>query len=123
MSREKAGLFLRKVETLLEEIKEKTGVDYKVVKGMNYEEVLIDENLFKKLVPQLSSKFKFVNSGSAMAGEDFGFISKLYPSFMFWLGTSTGEKHGLHNPKFLPDNSVIRIGIDTYIAILSEVMA
>jgi len=56
-----------------------------------------------------------------MTGEDFGFISKIYPSFMFWLGTSTGEKHGLHNPKFMPDDSVIETGISVFRKLLEEV--
>ena len=56
-----------------------------------------------------------------MTGEDFGFISKLYPSFMFWLGTRTGEQFGLHNSRFLPDDSVISKGIDIFKLILNEV--
>jgi N-acetyldiaminopimelate deacetylase len=121
MNRSKAVLFLNKMEELLVKIKEQSGVDFKIGKGINYEEVVINDELFNKLLPVLSSKFRFQNSGSAMAGEDFGFISKLYPSFMFWLGTFNGEKHGLHNPKFLPDDSVIEIGIDVYKTILNEI--
>ena len=45
-----------------------------------------------------------------MTGEDFGFFSGKYPSFMFWLGTSEGERYGLHNPKFLPPDKTIETG-------------
>ncbi len=76
-------------------------------------------NCLKIFLNKLTDIFPFINCGYKMTGEDFGFLSKKYPSFMFWLGTSTGEKYGLHNPKFLPDDSVIEIGINIYKAILN----
>jgi N-acetyldiaminopimelate deacetylase len=56
-----------------------------------------------------------------MTGEDFGFFSTLYPSMMFWLGTSEGEHYGLHTPKFLPSDGIIEIGINIFKDILKEV--
>jgi len=53
-----------------------------------------------------------------MTGEDFGYISQQYPSFMCWLGTSTGERFGLHNPQFLPEDDVIDLGIQVFKTIL-----
>ena len=55
-----------------------------------------------------------------MTGEDFGYFSHLYPSFMFWLGTLRGERYGLHHPKFLPDDSIIGIGINAFKEILNN---
>ncbi len=64
----------------------------------------------KNTLRSLSNNFNFIDCGYKMTGEDFGYFSHLYPSFMFWLGTSQGERFGLHHPKFLPDDSIIEIG-------------
>jgi len=56
-----------------------------------------------------------------MTGKDFGFYSKKYPSFKFWLGTSKGERYGLHNPQFLPPDEVIEIGKDILLKILKKI--
>ena len=49
------------------------------------------------------------------------FFSKKFPSFMIWLGTSkNGERFGLHNPRFLPPDSVIEKGKSIFITILES---
>jgi N-acetyldiaminopimelate deacetylase len=110
--------FFQKLIFLLEDIKESTGVKYKITQGALYTEVVVDEALYKLCKEILSRNFSFIDCGSKMTGEDFGFISKLYPSFMFWLGTRTNGQHGLHNSKFLPDDSIIEIGIGAFKIIL-----
>ncbi|MBT8381858.1 MAG: amidohydrolase, partial [Ignavibacteria bacterium] len=72
--------------------------------------VIVDKELYQKLQPALSKDFNFIDCGMKFTGEDFGFFSQKFPSFMFWLGTSKGERYGLHNPKFLPPDEVIEIG-------------
>jgi len=121
LSRKKSEIFYDKINSLLNEINKETGVKSKITTGSLYTEVEVDKSLYEKYRNLLSGKFKFIECGYKMTGEDFGFISKLYPSFMFWLGTRKGEQFGLHNPKFLPDDSVINTGIEIYKAILSEV--
>ena len=81
----------------------------------------MDIKLYDHCKKALTGNFEFINCGYKMTGEDFGFISKLYPSFMFWLGTRTDAQYGLHNPKFLPDDSIINKGIDIFNVILNEV--
>jgi N-acetyldiaminopimelate deacetylase len=39
---------------------------------------------------------------------------------MFWLGTSKGEKYGLHNSKFLPDDTAIDMGKSIFAEILNQ---
>ncbi len=121
LSRNKTHSFYNKLLNILEGVKTATGVDYSAEKGADYPEVLIDEKLFEKVVPALSGKFNFIDCGYKMTGEDFGYISHQYPSFMFWLGTSNGEKFGLHNPKFLPDDSLIELGKEVFVSILKAI--
>ncbi|HKI78624.1 MAG TPA: amidohydrolase [Ignavibacteriaceae bacterium] len=119
LSEEKVLNFCTTLETILETVKSKTGVDYKMKKGAHYPEVIVDKILFKKLSAKLSKKYEFIDCGHKMTGEDFGFFSKKFASFMFWLGTSkSGERFGLHNPRFLPPDSVIEKGKNIFTTIL-----
>ena len=45
-----------------------------------------------------------------------------WKSFMFWLGTSKGEKYGLHNPKFLPPDEVIEVGKSVFMEIKNNII-
>lgn len=113
--------FLSKTESLLNEIKDQTGVGYRINKGAYYPEVIVDTELFEKLHYSFSEENNFIDCGHKFTGEDFGFFSQKWPSFMFWLGTSKGERYGLHNPKFLPPDEVIEIGKNAFVRILNTV--
>ncbi|MDR3610416.1 MAG: amidohydrolase [Ignavibacteriaceae bacterium] len=121
LSRAKSEAFFNKIIVLLGTIEKETGIKCTISAGSLYTEVEVDKPLFEECKKALSGKFKFIDCSYKMTGEDFGFISKLYPSFMFWLGTRTEVEFGLHNPKFIPDDSVITKGIDIFKVILNEV--
>ncbi|QQS37926.1 MAG: amidohydrolase [Ignavibacteriales bacterium] len=118
LSEEKALEFCDELINLLELMKNKTGVNYKLSKGAHYPEVIVDDKLFKSLSNKLAANYQFIDCGYKMTGEDFGFFSKKFPSFMFWLGTSKGERYGLHNPKFLPADDTIETGKNIFAEIL-----
>jgi N-acetyldiaminopimelate deacetylase len=120
LQRNKSERFFQKIIFLLEETKDKTGISYKTTQGSLYAEVDNEKNLFEMCKLILSEKFSFIDCGYKMTAEDFGFISKLYSSFMFWLGTKTNESHGLHNSRFLPDDSIIQLGKEAYISVLGR---
>ena len=120
LSEESVLNFLLKLESILNGIKDEKGVDYKINKGAHYPEVIVDENLYGKLQPVISEEFKFIDCGHKMTGEDFGFFSKKWPSFMFWVGTSNGERYGLHNPKFFPPDETIETGKNIFTTILNS---
>ena len=44
-----------------------------------------------------------------MTGEDFGFMLKEIPGFMFWLGVES--EYGLHHAKLIPNEEAIEIAI------------
>ncbi len=114
--------FYKKIKTILTGVEKITDVKVRCEKGSHYPEVIIDRQLYEKLFPKLSEKFNFIDCGYKMTGEDFGFISHKFPSFMFWLGTSKGSRFGLHNPHFLPNDRVIEIGKSAYIEILNQLI-
>ncbi len=118
LSIEKTQSYYERIVNILNGVRSITGVDYKITKGARYPEVVVDPNLFKILSQKLKEDFNFIDCGYKMTGEDFGYLSHIFPSFMFWLGTSTGEKHGLHNPKFLPGDKIINLGEKAFSSIL-----
>lgn len=113
--------FKIQVEKILDKIKNETGVDYKIINGAHYPEVIVNEKLFNYLSKHLSKDYNFIDCEPKMTGEDFGFLSKKWPSFMLWLGISKGERYGLHNPKFLPTDEVIQVGKNIFNTILKSV--
>jgi len=106
------------LKTIASGIEQITGVKINVTKEAHYPEVIVDDALFGSLSKIFSKKFTFLDCGFKMTGEDFGYISQQYPSFMFWLGTSTGEQFGLHNAQFLPGDEIIEIGTTIFKEIL-----
>lgn len=121
LSSRKTNEYYNRIETILEGVGKITGVKTVCKKGSSYPEVIVDKGLYDKLVPALSAKFNFIDCGYKMTGEDFGFISQQFPSFMFWLGTSNGTRFGLHNPNFLPGDEVIEIGKSVYLEIIKTI--
>ncbi|MFZ0455590.1 MAG: amidohydrolase [Ignavibacteriaceae bacterium] len=119
---EKALSYYENLIRILDGIKISTGADFIIEKGAHYNQVHVDPGLYKECMECLSPKFNFIDCGYKMTGEDFGFFTDLYPSFMFWLGTRQpgAAKFGLHHPKFLPDDSIIDLGIDAYKLILNS---
>lgn len=50
----------------------------------------------------------------AMTGEDFGYMLKKYPGFMFWLGVDS--EYGLHHAKLTPDENAIETAVNVMTA-------
>ena len=123
LSSNKVLQYYKMIEEILDGISQITGVKIKCEQGSNYPEVIVDNELYNKLFPALSAKYNFIDCGYKMTGEDFGFISHQYPSFMFWLGTFDGTRSGLHNPNFLPGDDIIAIGKSVFHKILNEILS
>ncbi len=118
LKKERVLDFTDSLRKILEGIKTVTGVNYIITAGAHYPEVKVNDQLYAYMESVLRDKFSFINCGYKMTGEDFGFFSGKYPSFMFWLGTSEGEHYGLHNPRFLPPDKTIDLGKSIFKEIL-----
>ncbi|WP_374702877.1 N-acetyldiaminopimelate deacetylase [Bacillus sp. T33-2] len=79
--------------------------------GSMYHQVYNDEALTNEFIDftKSSSGIQFVKSREAMTGEDFGYMLKEIPGFMFWLGA--GSEFGLHHSKLNPDEKAIETAI------------
>jgi N-acetyldiaminopimelate deacetylase len=112
--------FYGRINGILDDIKKEIGVDFTLKTGSYYPEVSVDKTLFNAARERLSGGRKFMECAHKLTGEDFGFIAKRYPSFMFWLGSRKAgeEAFGLHNPGFFPPDSVIEKGVKIFIDLL-----
>lgn len=60
---------------------------------------------------------KVVRAKEAMTGEDFGYMLKKYPGFMFWLGVDS--KYGLHHAKLQPKEEALETAVQVMTAYFS----
>ena len=120
LSIEKSKEILKKLEEAKNHIEKDTNAKIDLIYNAFYSEVINDPELFLKVRGWLKDKFEFIDCGLKKTAEDFGFFTKLCPSFMFWLGTSLDIKNGLHTPYFLPDDRIIEKGIDVFSTILDS---
>ncbi|SIS38195.1 N-acetyldiaminopimelate deacetylase [Salimicrobium flavidum] len=81
-------------------------IDY----GSNYHQVYNDETVtgkFIQLMDELGYEWK--EADRAMTGEDFGYMLKEIPGFMFWLGVDS--EAGLHQSTLTPKEEALEYGI------------
>lgn len=85
-----------------------TTIDY----GSNYYQVYNDEVLTADLM-QFTEGHNEANlfiCKEAMTGEDFGYMLREIPGFMFWLGVNS--PFGLHHARLKPDEGAINLAIN-----------
>jgi len=111
---------LEQMSCILERLKTSTGVDYQVIKGGIYPEVVVDGGLLETLKKACErTGLKFVECEMKKTAEDFGYFSLRFPTLSFWFGVGDErERVGLHNPKFLPKDEYIPRAAD----LLSELV-
>ncbi|SET28885.1 N-acetyldiaminopimelate deacetylase [Oceanobacillus limi] len=91
------------------------GIDY----GANYYQVYNEKNyvdLFKKAMKDEGLSYHEANK--AMTGEDFGYMLKEIPGFMFWLGVES--PFGLHHNKLQPNEDALTIGVRAVTKMIHE---
>ncbi|WP_077325887.1 N-acetyldiaminopimelate deacetylase [Virgibacillus siamensis] len=91
-------------------------IDY----GSNYYQVYNDQHytdLFKKTIGKTDLNYR--EAGPAMTGEDFGYMLKDIPGFMFWLGVDS--PYGLHSSKLQPDERALLAGVKAVAATINSI--
>lgn len=83
-------------------------IDY----GSMYHQVYNHEELTREFINfvDTNEKMNVRVCREAMTGEDFGYMLKEIPGFMFWLGVDSG--FGLHHAKLNPDERAIGAAIE-----------
>ncbi|MBA2174349.1 N-acetyldiaminopimelate deacetylase [Halobacillus locisalis] len=93
----------------------KITIDY----GANYYQVTNDDSLTKAFREMIDhTPYTYKEAPMAMTGEDFGYMLKEIPGFMFWLGVDSDA--GLHQADLKPDESALEIGVDVVVSTFSH---
>ncbi|WP_132371662.1 N-acetyldiaminopimelate deacetylase [Melghiribacillus thermohalophilus] len=83
-----------------------TSVDY----GASYFQVWNDGKYVAQFRQEMEDiGIRFVEAGQAMTGEDFGYMLKEIPGFMFWLGVES--PYGLHHARLTPKEEALEVGV------------
>ncbi|MCH6265719.1 N-acetyldiaminopimelate deacetylase [Neobacillus citreus] len=82
-------------------------IDY----GSMYHQVYNSEELTREFINFIkeADAVQFVECKEAMTGEDFGYMLKEIPGFMFWLGVDS--PYGLHHAKLTPSEEAIDVAV------------
>ncbi|MED3623346.1 N-acetyldiaminopimelate deacetylase [Neobacillus thermocopriae] len=83
-------------------------IDY----GSMYHQVYNNEELTKEFMDfsRRLADVQVIECKEAMTGEDFGYMLKEIPGFMFWLGVHS--PYGLHHAKLNPDERAIEVAVN-----------
>ena len=101
-----------RIKALVEGIEVGYGCKATIDYGCMYHQVYNDEKLTSEFMDftEQSSEVQLYRCPEAMTGEDFGYMLKEIPGFMFWLGVASD--YGLHHAKLMPDEKAIQLAID-----------
>ncbi|MFS0560876.1 N-acetyldiaminopimelate deacetylase [Terribacillus sp. 179-K 1B1 HS] len=90
-------------------------IDY----GSNYYQVFNDRDKVEAFQEALgAASLTFKEAAPAMTGEDFGYMLKEIPGFMFWLGVDS--PYGLHHSKLQPDEQALSYGVEAVLAYINQ---
>lgn len=104
-----------RIEAVIEGIKAGFECEASIDYGAMYYQVYNEESLTKEFMDfvQRQDNVELFECTEAMTGEDFGYMLKEIPGFMFWLGVES--TYGLHHSKLNPNEEAI----PTAVALLS----
>ncbi|MDR6998080.1 N-acetyldiaminopimelate deacetylase [Neobacillus niacini] len=100
-----------RIESLVKGIETGYECEAKIDFGSMYHQVYNDEKLTEDFFEYMRSQkeVKVIECKEAMTGEDFGYMLKEIPGFMFWLGVDS--PFGLHHAKLNPNEEAINVAI------------
>jgi len=80
--------------------------------GSGYYQVYNEEAITIEFMDYIrqNTNIELIECKEAMTGEDFGYMLKEIPGFMFWLGVNS--PYGLHHSKLNPDEGALQTAID-----------
>lgn len=109
----------KRIEELIEGIKVGYQCEAVLDYGCMYHQVDNDGPLTREFMDfaEKQTGITVYECREAMTGEDFGYMLKEIPGFMFWLGV--GSKYGLHHAKLNPDEAAIETAIKLFVSYLT----
>ncbi|MDQ0243965.1 N-acetyldiaminopimelate deacetylase [Bacillus fengqiuensis] len=116
LSPESMGRVKERIEALVKGVEVGYQCEAHIDYGCMYHQVYNHHEITREFMEfvENETEIKVIECKEAMTGEDFGYMLKEIPGFMFWLGVQS--PYGLHHAKLQPDEQAI----ETAIALLSK---
>ncbi len=126
LSDKSRNMVLEKMSKILEGMKLSFGIRYKFDITNQVPSVYNNPELTEwsvSLLKRILGRENCIELKPQMTAEDFGFYSREFPAFLFWLGVRNEKKgfiHGLHTPYFNGDEDAITVGIRIFVNLAIE---
>ena len=111
LSEESMLLIRRRIEEMVKGMETAFNCKINIDFGSSYYQVDNDPKLTEEFMNFLNQRLdtSVIKCKEAMTGEDFGYMIKDIPGFMFWLGVQSS--FGLHHAKLNPDERAIPFAV------------
>lgn len=104
-------LLKERIEALANGIEISQGCSISIDYGSNYYQVKNSKAYIQPLQDIVETAgYTFKEAKPAMTGEDFGYMLRDIPGFMFWLGVHS--PYGLHHSRLQPEEEALQVGVD-----------
>ncbi len=123
-----ADYILTKIKKIIASIAEVSGGEAKFIESKHYPIVMNNETVADKIIEAASKvigKDNIKERKQGMGGEDFAYFALLKPGCMFELGVQNeelGYTVGVHNGKFMLDESALEIGVEIFVQFVLDNM-
>ena len=119
LNAESMGRVKKRIEELVEGTRAGFACEASIDYGCMYYQVDNNPDLTREFIEFVKEdgSLPFIPCTEAMTGEDFGYMLKEIPGFMFWLGV--GSPYGLHHSKLSPDEQAIEKAVPLLIKYLT----
>ncbi|MFJ7728884.1 N-acetyldiaminopimelate deacetylase [Neobacillus sp. NPDC097160] len=111
LSQESMKKVKQRIEALVKGIEAGFECEAAIDYGSMYHQVYNTESLTREFINYMQQDpvVNVIECKEAMTGEDFGYMLKDIPGFMFWLGVDSS--FGLHHAKLNPDEAAIDVAV------------
>lgn len=108
-----------RIQALVEGIKTGFECEATIDFGAMYYQVDNEEQLTREFMTftEEAKDVTLYHCKEAMTGEDFGYMLREIPGFMFWLGVQS--EYGLHHAKLNPDEAAIDVAINHLVSYIT----
>lgn len=125
---ENADYILAKIRKIIDSIADVSGGEARFVESKHYPIVINNEVMTERIIESAASvigRENILPMEQWMGGEDFSYFANEKPGVMFELGVRNeelGYTVGLHNSKFMLDESALKIGSDIFVRFIKDNM-
>ncbi|MFD2628229.1 N-acetyldiaminopimelate deacetylase [Oceanobacillus kapialis] len=122
LSPETMPLIKQKLQQLIDGFSLTYDCEISVDYGANYYQVYNEASYVKLFSEGMAQEgIVYEEAPAAMTGEDFGYMLKEIPGFMFWLGVDS--PYGLHHAQLNPKEEALSVGVKAVVKTIEKIVS